>query len=191
MHPEVLAPPAVEKLLREVEHLMAHTTKKDIGVNEVFSHDIQRLHGSAVGFMDPTLFKGLCAKYKISDADCDLLFVQAGRRSVPHVPISSGSAFLPLGRKHGYTSSKGGVYRNMYYPGDRTHHLKYMHGYPGQFLYSFPRDMLLLAPREAEKFSTIVFSTPKVRKEDGTFNMLHFPDSLVSVAEKHATVIAI
>ena len=169
--------------------MMVKAKHKHLGGNHIFSHDVQRLHGSAVGFMDPDLFSELCGKHKIDENEADMMFLQTARRSIPHVTLKSGSAYIPLGKQHGYVPSRGGLYQGEYHERDTTHLLRYKPVYPGNFFCTYAKDILFFAPREQTTLSFLVFTTPRMRHEDGSFHTLPFPESLVSMSHEHATVI--
>ncbi len=189
LNPEHRPLPAIEKFLWDVEHRMTHTTKKDLGENPFFTHDIHERQGCRVGYMQPDLFTELCAKYKLNPDTIEVLFAQIHARTTPYVPLASGLVYMPLNERHGYRNSKGGIYKGQYHGREPAYELSYTSARSHKLMRVYPKDLVFLKPEENAVLSAIVFVSPKMKKEDGFHHMLHFPGSLVSVGERRATVI--
>jgi|GEM_PF-1903466 len=186
---EVRPPPNIEKLLWDVEHRMAHAKEKNLGKHPLFTHEVQERQGCRVGYMEPGLFAELCGQFKLEPESLELSFVQIHARTVPYVPMTSGLLYMPLGQKQGYHNSRGGIYKGKYHGREPAYHLSYTSSRSHKFLRVYPKDMVFLTPETNAVFSAIVLVSPKMKKDDGFYNMLHFPSSFVSVDQPRATVI--
>ena len=168
---------------------MMQATEKNLGKHQLFTHEVEERQGCRVGYMEPGLLAELCGKFKLQPDTLEVSFVQIHARTVPYVPMKSGLLYMPLGQKHGYKNSRGGIYKGQYHGREPAYHLSYTASRSHKFLRVYPKDLVFLTPETNAVFSAIVLVSPKMKKDDGFYNMLHFPGSFVSVMENYATVV--
>ncbi len=168
---------------------MTHAKEKNLGKHSLFTHEVEERQGCRVGQMEPRLFTELCGKFKIVPDTIEVLFMQIHARTVPYVPLVSGLVYMPLGQKHGYHNSRGGIYKGKYHGREPAYELSYTSARSHRLLRVYPKDLVFLTPETNAVLSAIVLVSPKMKKDDGFYNMLHFPGSFVSVMEEFATVV--
>lgn len=178
----------ISEFLRDVEILLTQTDKKDLGENGLFSENVQKLDGFTVGFMKSDTFQELTSKHGLDASDSEAILMQTTEMTDPHVHLKGESTFLPLGKEQGYSNSKGGTYVGNYMEGESSFSLAHVPAISGETFEVKAGTIHFFAPERGAKFSAIAFVSPRIKQEDGSFDMVHFTRPVVDVLGTRATV---
>lgn len=168
--------------------MLTENSGKDLSENMVFCDDIQRLDGFDIGFMEPSLFKHLCKKHGLDPETSEAIMMQTENMTEPHVHMRGESVFLPLGEAEGYAKSRGGTYLGSYFADDKNFELDYV---PAQSLEPFqiaPGMIHFFAPEKGAKFTAIAFVNPKIKSNDGNFDIMRFEQPKILKDKEKAEV---
>ncbi len=162
----------LQDVQRRTSKLPSH--RKALGSNPLFSSNVQTLDGFQIGFMSPRILASLCAKHGLDPAICEVVLMQAERCTEPHVHFAGRSIFLPLGSDEGFERCVGGTYTGPYNPGEQRFELTFEPAVPGKPFIIDPGVLHFFTPGSGDRFSAIAFVAPRIRHDDGSFDIMRF-----------------
>ena len=148
--------------------------RKKLGTNPIFSHRVQELDGFRIGFMHPKMFQKLCRTHGLDPANCEAILMQADCQTEPHVHAAGRSVFLPLGPEEGFASCDGGTFVGPYHAGERRFALAFAPAEPGKSFVIDPGVIHFFTPGRGKEFSAIAFVSPRIQRDDGSFDITRF-----------------
>ena len=180
---------SVIDFLRDAQRKVSRlpSNKKDLGLTPVFNSEVQELDGFRVGFMLPLLFDSLCKKYGLDPDSSEAILMQADCHTTPHVHAVGKSVFLPLGIQDGFTEG-GGTYMGPYTPGNSRFDLAFEPATPGTPFSIDPGVIHFFTPGSGSRLSALAFVSPRIRKDDGNFDITHFSQATISSDSSTATI---
>lgn len=181
-------PTNVQAFLRDALDTFKHLKGKGLGENPVFSHDLQHLDGFQLGFMEPTLFLELCDRHGLDPSLSEAIMMQADKQADPHVHLQGRGMFFPLGMDQGFPDSAGGTYMGDFVEGAPSAELSFVPAKEGQSFVVPPGKVHFFSPKEGSTFSAIAFVDPKIKQEEGVFDIVRFQDPVISEDGQTAVV---
>jgi len=148
--------------------------RKNLGSNPIFSHRVQTLDGFRLGFMHPKAFRTLCKQHGLDPTVSEAILMQANRPTEPHVHAVGRSVFLPLGPEEGFAPCEGGTYMGPHTAGERRFELAFEPAEPGKAFVIDPGAIHFFTPGRGKEFSAIAFVSPRIQRDDGSFDITRF-----------------
>ena len=176
--------------LRDVRQRMSalRPERKNVGDNPIFSHRVQDLDGFRLGFMHPKAFETLCRKHGLDPSVSEAILMQAECPTQPHVHAVGRSVFLPLGSSEGFFPCLGGTFVGPYRDGERRFELTFQ---PARLAEEFTIDSGVIhffTPGRGKTFSAIAFVSPRIQRDDGSFDITRFTEPSVTASDTTAVV---
>lgn len=186
----------MQRIVEFLQDVQRRTSKlrpdrKQLGSNPLFSCAVQTLDGFRIGFMIPQLLATLCRKYGLDPHASEAILMQADRCTEPHVHLVGRSFFLPLGPDEGFGRCTGGTYTGPYRSDERRFELTLEPATPGKPFVIEPGVMHFFTPGSGDQFSAIAFVSPRIQRDDGSFDITRLGQPSISADGRIAVVEAL